>query len=740
MRPKRNWKELEDRYQGPEAVLMEMLPPFKAPVDEASKNETAMEDVQETNKPTGRATKTGRRLVARVGDSFHPKPKPDLGSPSAAEYPPIPECMEGPVRHPDVKLTWFTITSSLVLDVVPRQIYLHLLLRFPALYFSRVTRIFQDANLGVGEIKRMALEAVDLDKDEGLHRMLVYQGVFPQEWHGGEGKASASYTNLRNSWQGFIDSLMREWKTLNIVSVLLLSAILTILQIDSAASNPLTLFSALLSLVCAFMSLIYGCLFIIRFGTMRKTHKAAEWANESERTSTSIFWNVWVMLAMPAVWLGWSMIFYIVCIMSFVWQTGTATHPRDYLPTDLEILIPRILISCILALGMVYLILIGATFRRYSDPMEQAWQERIQGWLAEKAHTPTGHEGFYQDISGHKQQNHTSNQEAKVVTKERSAPGMYYPPQKEDGSPPRAPALANLSSARNFSPPASQAEKPRSITKIRRPLPTPPGPRRSQEASHAFVGTRSLAKLEGKETRESLSRSATLSFNPFVSFPQTAPTIEKAPTATLSSSTKHLEVEGDVYPGLSHPRLCGGPRPLMQIHGMEPAHSETAGMREEVLPPRRAMAEAPQKDARAVPANASGLEGMEELLVFDWGTHSVHAPLEARVASTSSITTGSLPPATNRVPKGWLEVGLTADAWEGFCTEMACSWVNVVNGRPGAVAEIHAFIDRRNGSLQTFGLAMVFVQSKAGADAWPDRSDARNYTLYWRTRKGAHES
>ena len=103
---------------------------------------------------------------------------------------------------------------------------------------------------------------------------------------------------------------------------------MTILQIESAAANPLTRFSALLSLVCAFMSLIYGCLYIIRFGTMRKTHKAAEWANvseysshvhsatssadshdstsqESERTSTSIFWNVWVMLAMPAVWLGW---------------------------------------------------------------------------------------------------------------------------------------------------------------------------------------------------------------------------------------------------------------------------------------------------------------------------------------------------------------------------------------------------------------------------------------------------
>lgn len=111
---------------------------------------------------------------------------------------------------------------SLILDVIPRQLYLHFLLRFPSLYFSRVTRIFKDADMGMEEIKRMALEAVQQDKaQEGINKELLYQGVFPQEWHS---KATpVSYMNLRNSWQAFIDSLMREWKTLNIVSVLLLS-------------------------------------------------------------------------------------------------------------------------------------------------------------------------------------------------------------------------------------------------------------------------------------------------------------------------------------------------------------------------------------------------------------------------------------------------------------------------------------------------------------------------------------
>ncbi len=59
---------------------------------------------------------------------------------------------------------------------------------------------------------------------------------------------------------------------------LLHSAILTVLQISGAADDPITRYLALLSLLCALMSLLFGCMYIIRFGTMRKTYKAAEWA------------------------------------------------------------------------------------------------------------------------------------------------------------------------------------------------------------------------------------------------------------------------------------------------------------------------------------------------------------------------------------------------------------------------------------------------------------------------------
>lgn len=55
-------------------------------------------------------------------------------------------------------------------------------------------------------------------------------------------------------------------------------AILSLLQIESAINDPVTVYLALISMICALMSLIYGCLYIIQFGSMRKVSKAAMWA------------------------------------------------------------------------------------------------------------------------------------------------------------------------------------------------------------------------------------------------------------------------------------------------------------------------------------------------------------------------------------------------------------------------------------------------------------------------------
>ncbi|KAF9057127.1 hypothetical protein BJ165DRAFT_1335279, partial [Panaeolus papilionaceus] len=215
-----------------------------------------------------------------------------------------------------------------------------------------------------------------LADSNSVQRVLEYAMPMPGR---GTGKGDApgipvAYECLKASWEFFIDSLMREWKTFNIISVLLLSAILTILQIEEAAADPITRYAALHSLICALVSLLFGCIYIIRFGTMRKTYKAAEWALEAQKSSTMIWWNVWILLAMPAIWLAWSLMMYIVCIMTFIWRTGNGAVVPE-LPSS-AILACKIFISSTLGLGIVYGTLIIYTFRRYGQSMDRRWKQR----------------------------------------------------------------------------------------------------------------------------------------------------------------------------------------------------------------------------------------------------------------------------------------------------------------------------------------------------------------------------
>ncbi|KAJ7095490.1 hypothetical protein C8R43DRAFT_907910, partial [Mycena crocata] len=270
-----------------------------------------------------------------------------------------------------------------IFDYIPRQLYLHLLLRIPSLYFSRVTRIFEDARLSLPDIKRMArARAEQWNPAENPQWPSLMFGQTPDHT-----ALPRSLLHFRSSWENFIDSLMREWKTLNIISVLLMSAILTMLQIDAAA-HPITRTSALFSLICSLMSLLYGCMYIIRFGTMRKMHKASSFANEAQKGTTSIWWNVWVLLAMPAIWLSWSIITFLVCIMSFIWLSGSSADPIDFIISPHAALGPRIGLTVVFSLGILYFILIVREFHRYGDPLDREWMRTVNEWSREFAYVP----------------------------------------------------------------------------------------------------------------------------------------------------------------------------------------------------------------------------------------------------------------------------------------------------------------------------------------------------------------
>ncbi|KAF9449384.1 hypothetical protein P691DRAFT_568995 [Macrolepiota fuliginosa MF-IS2] len=288
-----------------------------------------------------------------------------------------------PAQQESVKLHQYV--KTFVMETLPRQIYLHFLLRLPSLYFSRVNRIFQEADLTMEEIKEMALQA-SAEDNKTFQQNMLNMGYY---YHPETSNLSPAYQRLKTGWEQFIDNLMREWKTLNIISVLLLSAIMTMFQIQSASDDPVTRYVAFWSLTCALLSILYGCLFIIRFSTMRKASKAAEWALEARKSQT-IFWNVWVMLSMPVVWLAWSILTFIVCIMSFMWRARVGL-PADYTfpaPPSTEFGF-RIFICAVLATGVIYGALILNTFRRYGAPMDEAWKRRVESFIAITGPMPT---------------------------------------------------------------------------------------------------------------------------------------------------------------------------------------------------------------------------------------------------------------------------------------------------------------------------------------------------------------
>ncbi|KAF5362221.1 hypothetical protein D9756_002809 [Leucocoprinus leucothites] len=246
--------------------------------------------------------------------------------------------------------------------IVPQQIYLHLLLRLPYMYHSRVIQVLLDANLTLNQMNELTL------------------------WHSAHSspepkRLPRAYSRLKKNWETFIDNVLREWKTLNIIAGLLLSGVVTIFQIDGASSDPITRYLAFWSLISAVLSLMYGCFFIIRFSNMRRVYKATEWAVEAQKKQT-MFWNVWVMLSMPAIWLVWSMIAYIACIMSFLWRVrpddpNAIILPRVGPTIDAAF---RIFISCVLGVGVLYAILIINTLRHYGSKMDRMWSKRIRAY------------------------------------------------------------------------------------------------------------------------------------------------------------------------------------------------------------------------------------------------------------------------------------------------------------------------------------------------------------------------
>lgn len=217
--------------------------------------------------PPRPATSNSLDLPARLsGDSSRAAPTHTYShvhvSPSDESSKPINASTTGlntsdvkPEEPNDTAATTQAYIIAFFVDTLPRQFYLYLLLRLPYLYFSRVTRIFEEAELSMPMIRQGILDAAKLKvggyetgqsmgmgrwRGRGMGMGMGRGWGHPRHpwWLNLEPSENMAYTRLQHTWQTFIDSLLKEWKTLNIISVLLLTSVfLTICWFERLADD-----------------------------------------------------------------------------------------------------------------------------------------------------------------------------------------------------------------------------------------------------------------------------------------------------------------------------------------------------------------------------------------------------------------------------------------------------------------------------------------------------------------------
>jgi hypothetical protein len=153
---------------------------------------------------------------------------PELSEPpTRSGFKPLGDDFQAPSWVP----TWARASFVLAAYTAPKEVYWAILLRIPPLYHSRVQRLLRDVNMGRDDIEAMVMEAMEMEQGLGLGEsdkmFMLEQGMLSRELvdaqKTGMPPPPLAYINLRDSWKTFLDSLIREWKTLNMISVLLLS-------------------------------------------------------------------------------------------------------------------------------------------------------------------------------------------------------------------------------------------------------------------------------------------------------------------------------------------------------------------------------------------------------------------------------------------------------------------------------------------------------------------------------------
>ncbi|KAF8646488.1 hypothetical protein AX16_007190 [Volvariella volvacea WC 439] len=226
---------------------------------------------------------------------------------------PLPGCGDaeqgyGTEMHTSSTKGIFSFRRSKLWDLVMLtglQLRRILMFGLPAQYRSRLTHLSHKAS-SLEELLQKDSEGIEPDDKSELDVRQVKLAIRRKE-------------RLNKAWGRFIGSLLREWKYCNIIFALIVSAILSMLQIDLAMEFVVARTAALMSLLLSLGGIILATTLSLYFSKMQTFNdRAFQWTKViAPKGHESEYLNIWVIMALPVVTLVWSVILFMTSIMAF---------------------------------------------------------------------------------------------------------------------------------------------------------------------------------------------------------------------------------------------------------------------------------------------------------------------------------------------------------------------------------------------------------------------------------------
>ncbi|KAF9450594.1 hypothetical protein P691DRAFT_700896 [Macrolepiota fuliginosa MF-IS2] len=239
-----------------------------------------------------------------------------------------------------------------------------------SLYFGRIKILSRDVKSAKDAVDNLARELDITNGAEFLDRLDDHEFDAHVDSMGG-------YHRFEKKWTSLVQKLTEEWKTMNIVSALLIPGLLTMFQIDSAAGDPVTRYLAFCSLILATFSLLFGCFFVIQFTRTHRVIMGMEWAWSDNPSNVDKFWNVGIVLSAPAVSLAWSIISFLACMVAFMWRSGV--NPPDAFSTSRGAERGlRIFLSAIVTWEVMFLALSVYVFVFYGQKLIDVYGKKLE--------------------------------------------------------------------------------------------------------------------------------------------------------------------------------------------------------------------------------------------------------------------------------------------------------------------------------------------------------------------------